>query len=98
MVGSAWRSLAQLQDCLADAHLGAELDCRGLGDAAAADVGAVGGAEILDEPLVAGTGDAGVAGGGVVVVEADRGVVAAPDQQWCLLERDGLALVATLDD
>src|ERR1700710_2618103 len=89
-------SLAQLQDRLSDADLGAELEGGGLGDAAVADVGAVGGAEVLDEPLRAGVGDAGVPGRDVVVVEADGRIVAAPDQQWRVLERDGLALVAAL--
>src|SRR5690349_2060280 len=46
--------LPQLEDRLADADLGAERDRRGLGDPDRADVGAVGGAEVLDEPLVAG--------------------------------------------
>src|ERR1700709_943460 len=87
-------SLAQLQDRLPDAHLGAELEGGGLGDAAVADVGAVGGAEVLDVPRLAGAGDARVAGGDVVVVEADRRVVAATDQQGSVLQGDGLALVA----
>src|SRR3954449_9378389 len=91
-------SLAQLQDRLPDADLGAELEGGGLGDAAVADVGAVGGAEVLDEPLLTGAGDAGVPGGDVVVVETDRRVVAAPDQQGRVLQGDGLALVAALDD
>src|SRR4051794_39257754 len=45
--------LPQLEDRLADADLGADRQRRRLGDADAADVGAVGGAEVLDEPLVA---------------------------------------------
>ena len=44
------------------------------------------------------TRDPGVPGGDVVVVEADRRVVAAADQQRSLVERDGLALVAALED
>src|SRR6478735_4344120 len=96
MPGSA--SLAELHDRLADPDLGPELEGGGLGDATGADVGAVGRAEVLDVPLVARAGDAGVARGDVVVVEADRRVVAAADQQWRLVERDGLTLVAALDD
>src|ERR671910_1004786 len=86
LLGSASGSLAQLQDRLPDADLGAELDGGGLGDAAVADVGAVGGAEVLDVPLVTGAGDACVAGGDVVVVETDRGVVTPADEQRGLLE------------
>src|SRR6478752_8630640 len=96
MPGSA--SLAELHDRLADPDLGPELERGGLRDATGADVGAVGRAEVLDVPLVARAGDAGVAGGDVVVVEADRGVVPAADQERGLVERHGLALVAALDD
>src|SRR3546814_5114945 len=52
--------------------LGPESERGGLADPCLADVGAVGGAEVLDEPLLTGRGDAGVAGGDVVVVESDR--------------------------
>src|SRR4051794_39012272 len=72
--------LPQLEDRLADADLGAERDRRGLGDPDGADVGAVGGAEILDEPLVTGSRDPGMPGRDVVVVEPDPGVAPAPDQ------------------
>ena len=53
--------LPQLEDGLADPDLGAEGQGRGLRDAGAADIGAVGGAEVLDEPLVLGRGDARLA-------------------------------------
>src|SRR6478609_3684284 len=74
------RLLPELQDRLADADLGPEGDRRGLGDAHGADERAVGGAEVLDEPLVAGGGDPRVPRRDVVVVEADRGVGAAADE------------------
>jgi hypothetical protein len=86
-------SLAQLQDRLADPDLGAERDRGGLRDADGPDVGAVGGPEVLDEPLVAGGGDPGVPRGDVVVLEADRGVGAAPDQDRGVVERGGGAVV-----
>ncbi len=70
----------------------------GLGDPDGADVGAVGGAEVLDEPLVAGGGDPGVPGGDVVVVELDRRVVAAADQDRRLGQAGGGAGVAALGD
>src|SRR5919112_6461206 len=79
------RLLLQLEDGLADPDLGAEGDGRGLGDPGAADVGAVRGAEVLDEPLVARRRDPGVPGGHVVVVEADRRVGATADQDRRLL-------------
>ena len=72
--------LPQLEDRLADADLGAERDRGGLGDPDGADVGAVGGAEVLDEPLVAGRRDPGVPGRDVVVVELDARVAAAADE------------------
>src|SRR5687767_2646517 len=80
------RLLLQLEDGLADPDLGAEGDGGGLGDADAADVGAVGGAEVLDEPLVARGRNPGVSGGHVVVVEPDRRVGAAPDEDRRLFE------------
>src|SRR4051794_14253213 len=92
------RSLAQLEDRLADPHLGAERDGGGLGDPDGADVGAVGGAEVLDEPLVSRRGDPRVPGGDVVVVELDRRVAAAADQDGCLVELGALAGVAALGD
>ena len=76
----AWSILLQLERGLADPDLDAELERGRLGDPLGADVGAVGGAEVLDVPLVAGAGDAGVPGGDVVVVEPDRGVGAPADQ------------------
>ena len=90
--------LPQLEDGLADPDLRAEGEGGGLGDADGADVGAVGRPEVLDEPLVAGRGDPGVPGGDVVVVEADRGVGAAADEERRLVEVGALAGVAALDD
>ena len=95
-VGS--RSLPQLEDRLADADLGAEGDRGRLGDPDGADVGAVGRAEVLDEPLVAGGGDPRVPGADVVVVEPDRRVAAAADEDRCLVELGALADVAALGD
>ena len=69
------RLLPQLDHRLADTHLRAERERGRLGDPDGPDVGAVGRAEVLDEPLVARRGDPGVPGGDVVVVEADRGVL-----------------------
>src|SRR4051794_6984006 len=97
-VGSVIGLLLQLEDRLADAHLGAQRDRGGLGDPHRADVGAVGGAEVLDEPLVAGRGDPGVPGGDVVVVEADRRVVAAADQDRRLVELGAVTGVRALGD
>src|SRR3954451_7525251 len=88
--------LPQLEDRLADADLGAERDRGGLGDPDGADVGAVGGAEVLDEPLVTGGRDPGVPGRDVVVVELDAGIAAAPDQDRRLVELGALAGVAAL--
>ena len=61
------------------------------------DVGAVGGAEVLDEPLVATGGDAGVAGGDVVVVELDGRVAAAADEERGVGELGAGAGVLALD-
>ena len=69
----------------------------GLVDPDRADVGAVGGAEVLDEPLVAAGGDPGVPGRHVVVVELDRGVGTAADQDRRVLQLGALAGVAALD-
>ena len=88
----------QLEDGLADPDLGSERDGGGLGDPDGADVGAVGGAEVLDEPLVAGRGDPGVPGRDVVVVELDRRVVAAADQDRRLGQAGGGPGVAALGD
>src|SRR4051812_42239373 len=91
-------SLAQLQDRLADADLRAEGERRGLGDPHRADVGAVGGAQVLDEPLVPARGDPGVAGGDVVVVEPDGRVAAAADQDGRLRQVGALARVGPVHD
>ena len=88
--------LPELEDRLADADLGAHGDRGRLGDPHRADEGAVGGAEILDEPLVAGGRDPGVSGGDVVVVEPDRRVAAAADQDRARREVGALADVGAL--
>src|SRR3546814_9826704 len=77
--------------------LGPESERGGLADPCLADVGAVGGAEVLDEPLLTGRGDAGVAGGDVVVVESDRGVRAPTDQDRCLGQVGAFADVGAVD-
>src|SRR5690606_36655969 len=92
------RSLPQRADRLPDPHLAAEVERDGLVDALGAEEGAVGGAEVLDEPGVAGGGDPGVPGGDVVVVEPDRGVAAPTDQQRRVVEGDRLPGVGTLAD
>jgi hypothetical protein len=66
--------LLQLEGRLADPDPGAELEGGGLGEPLGADVGAVGGAEVLDVERLPGAADAGVPRGDVVVVEADRRV------------------------
>src|SRR5262245_21976653 len=88
--------LPEFQDRLADPDLRAERDRGGLGDPDGADVGAVGGAEVLDEPLVAGGRGPRVARRDVVVVEPDRGVVAAADEDRRVVELGALAGVAAL--
>ena len=72
--------LPQLEDGLADPQGGADLDRDRVGEAVAAEVGAVGGAEVLDEPALGALEDAGVPAGGEVVVEDERALGVAADR------------------
>src|SRR6478752_1528018 len=78
----AIRSAPQLEDRLADAQRRAHLDRTRAGQLVAADVRAVGRAEVLDEPAVAGRVgiDAAVPAGRIVVVEDERALRVAPDE------------------
>ena len=67
----------------------------GRADLAAVEVGAVRRPEVLHIPVVAGLGDPGVTGRGVVVVEHQRRVVGATDHDRSAVERDAGAREGT---
>src|SRR5680860_482318 len=90
--------LPQLEDGLADADLRSELKSGGLRESLGTDVRAIGGAEILDEPLVPRRGNPGVPGRDIVVIETDRGVASPADQQRGVIEWDLLVGVGPFDD
>ena len=78
----------QLQHGLADADRLAGVDQQRALDPLLVEVGAVGGAEVLDEPLAAAVGQPRVPGAGVVVGEHEGGVVGPADQDRLLAEGD----------
>ena len=88
----------QLEGGLSDANLRTELKRRRLREPLRTDIGAVRGPEVLHEPLLVRHRDPGMPGGDVVVVEADRRIAAATDQEWCIVERDPLAGISPVDD
>ncbi len=81
----------QLDDGLADPQRAAGLDPDGAGEPLGADEGAVGGAEVLDEPGAVAVEDPGVPAAGEVVVEDQRALGVAADDRcppraaagWC---------------
>ena len=75
----------QLDDPSCRAGPGARPTGAGAGDALAAEVGAVGAADVLDEPLLTVGGEPGVPGGHVVVVEPDAASVPRPSRIGCSL-------------
>ena len=80
----------QLHDGLADPQHAADRHVARLGQARRAEEGAVRGAEVLDHPLaVVGLEDPGVPARGVVVVEDERALRAAPDEGARGSEREG---------
>ena len=82
------RHETQLQGGLADADRLAGVDQQRTLDALLVEVGAVGGAEVLDVPLAAAVGQAGVARAGEVVGQDERRVVGAADEDRLVAQGD----------
>src|SRR5690606_38071171 len=81
--------LPQLDDGFADADRGAQPNRCGCRQPGPVQVGAVGGAQVLDDPLtVAVRVDPGMTAGGVVVVQHDRAVVRPAQSDGLALEGD----------
>ena len=90
--------LPQLEDGLADAQGGPGLDQDRVGEAVVAQVGAVGGAEVLDVPALGPLEDAGVAAGGEVVVQDERALGVAAEQDTGGLQRQRSCRPGALGD
>src|SRR3954468_190227 len=87
-------SASQFEDGLADPQGRADLDRAGAVQPVPPDEGAVGGAEVLDDPAVP-PGRVGIdpamASGGVVVVEDERALGVAADEHAAAAQREGRA-------
>ena len=79
----------QFEDGLADPQRGADLDAVGAGEALASDEGAVGRAEVLDEPASPSAVDrSGVPAAGEVVVEDEGALGVAADERAGAAQRE----------